>query len=642
MNTRLTKEARAELVRAVRSRYGEAPMQEKRRMLAELIAVTGYHPKSALRLLHQAGATTKTTSARKRAPLYDEAARQALVVLWEASDRVCGKRLKPLLRTLLPAMERHGHVWLESEVREKLMQMSAATIDRLLRDRRIRTKKQRPRRTVSEVRQKIPVRTFGDWHSPNPGAMEIDLVSHSGGVSKGSFVHTLVLTDIATGWTECAPLVVRDGKLIVETLERVRLALPFALRAIDTDNGTEFVNESLVSYCADHGIELTRSRPWLKNDQAWIEQKNGAIVRKALGEHRFEGIGATQCLARLYTALRFFVNFFQTSFKLAEKNRDGSLIRRRYLAPATPCERLLDHPAIPTATKVRLREVADMLDPIRLLEEVRAAQQQLETLAHGGSVLPPRTAEPDLMRFLANLSTARCDVTVQPARVAISLNEAAAVSQRVSKKESGQTDPGAMAKRPENRAKTSTPESSFSLPPEVVRRYPRRQVLDLVWPQVVRWLDACPNLSSAMIFDQLLALYPGRFQPGQVGALERRVKAWREVARMRGVVIGKRKNRQSPGYVRVRRRKDPFEHDWVEICQWLETDPDCTATELLAKLQTQYPARHPNGELRTLQRRVKAWRAEAVRKLIFDVSPQPSIIGNGVASQSSVVEPPPT
>lgn len=649
METKLTREAREELVRAIRQRYRVATSSEERkRMLAEFIAVTGYHPKSAIRVLHQKE-SDQGPQKRCRRPLYDEAARQALIVMWEASDRVCGKRLKPLLRTLLPAMERHGHVRLDPTIREKLLGMSAATIDRLLRAAKAPTKKQRSPRVVSEVRQRIPVRTFGDWHQPDPGAMEMDLVAHCGGVAKGSFVHSLVLTDIATGWTECAPLIVREGTLVVETLERVRKALPFPLHALDTDNGSEFVNESLVRYCAEHGIELTRSRPWLKNDQAWIEQKNGAVVRKMLGDHRYEGIGATQCLGRLYTALRFFVNFFQTSFKLAEKTRDGALVSRRYLAPATPCERLLAHPAIPEGTKARLREVAEMLDPIRLLEEVRAAQSQLAGLAAGGSLEPPRKGEPDLVRFLANLSTAWREGEVRPTHTASAPSvppQPRRVVLSTVMVRPAPAPPMAAAPLPVVQAPTptapplktdasTTPPNLLRPPLAFARRKIRPHAFVMVWPQVTRWLDACPNMSAAMIFEQLQALYPGRFAPGQCAALQRRVRAWREVAVARGVVIGRRMYRKSPTRVWHRTRKDPFEKDWPEICQLLDADPDQNGKELFVQLCAKYPGRYADGQLRTLQRRLKAWRTEAVRKLVFDLQTQP------LAVQTEVGPPPP-
>ena len=145
----------------------------------------------------------------------------------------------------------------------------------------------------------------------------MDLVSHCGEATRGSYLHSLVLTDLASGWTECAPLIVRESTLLVETLDRVRLALPFPLRALDVDNGVEFINKTMIEYCLRNGIELTRSRPYRKNDQAWIEQKNGSVVRKLLGYRRFEGMVACQTLARLYGASRLFVNFFQTLIQVS-------------------------------------------------------------------------------------------------------------------------------------------------------------------------------------------------------------------------------------------------------------------------------------------------------------------------------------
>jgi hypothetical protein len=200
--------------------------------------------------------------------------------------------------------------------------------------------------------------------------------------------------------------VVRESGLLVETLERIRLGLPFALRALDVDNGSEFVNESLIHYCLSHGIELTRSRPYRKNDQAWIEQKNGAVVRKLLGYRRFQGIAAAQAITRLYGASRLFVNFFQPSFKLAEKHRQGAQVSKRYHPPQTPCERLLQAESLPEAARAKLREVASVLDPLKLLEEIRAVQAHLVMLADGEKPPSVIAEPPDLSVFVSSLSSA--------------------------------------------------------------------------------------------------------------------------------------------------------------------------------------------------------------------------------------------
>ena len=268
-------------------------------------------------------------------------------MLWEASDRVCGKRLRALLPILVPALERNGHLKLDETFRSSILGMSAATIDRLPLPARKVTSSRKRRRVVPEARRRMPVRTFADWTEPLPGSMEMDLVAHCGEVNRGSYISSLVITDIASGWTESAPPLMRDSNLVVETLDRIRTRLPFSRRALDVDHGSEFVNERLIEYCLGHGIELTRSRPYRKNDQAWIEQKNGAVVRKLLGYRRFQGIAAVGAITRLYGASRLFVNFIQPSFKLAEKHRQGAQVSKRYHPPqnalrAAPADR--EHP----------------------------------------------------------------------------------------------------------------------------------------------------------------------------------------------------------------------------------------------------------------------------------------------------------
>ena len=230
---------------------------------------------------------------------------------------MCGKRLKALLPLLVPALERHGHLKLNDGVRAKLLATSASTIDRLLAVPRGAVEGRPSRvRAKPAIRRSIPVRTFADWNEPLPGFMEADLVCHGGENVAGSFAHT--------GWTECVALAVREGTLIVEALARLKTIMPFPLPGFDTDNGSEFINEVVLAYCAECGIEFTRSRPYRKNDQAWVEQKNGSVVRRLVGYRRLEGLAGSEALSRLYAASRLFVNFFQPSFKLAEKKRVGA------------------------------------------------------------------------------------------------------------------------------------------------------------------------------------------------------------------------------------------------------------------------------------------------------------------------------
>jgi hypothetical protein len=622
MGTKMTLSARTELTNAVRRRYGAATGAEKRKILDEFIAATGYHEKSAIRALN-AESTVKKRQTRVRPSLYDEAARAALIVLWEASDRVCGKRLRALLPILLPALERNGHLHLADPMRQKILAMSASTIDRLLREPRSATRLRKVRRAMPAARRRVPVRTFADWNEPPPGSMEMDCVAHCGDANRGSYVNSLVLTDIASGWTEAAPLVVRESGLLVETLERVRLGLPFALRALDVDNGSEFVNESLINYCLTHGIELTRSRPWRKNDQAWIEQKNGAVVRKLLGYRRFQGIAAAQAITRLYGASRLFVNFFQPSFKLAEKHRQGAQVSKRYHPPQTPCDRLLQAESIPEAAKIKLREVASALDPLKLLEEIRAMQAHLVALADGGEVPVATPEPPDLSGFVASLSSAWRAGEVRPtfsveAKPRYLRSLQAMVQPDVKRTPKIDTPSATATSSLGPAAKSPKPVSER---PKLVYATPGKHVyhaFTMIWPLVCRRLEGCPSITSAQLFDELCVQFPGRFHPKHVNRLAKRVKQWRQDARARGVALPPTKYRRFSNRPRGR---SPVPYSctahWPEMTQWLEEHPDQTAKELLIEFQARHPGIYRRSHLRTLRRRVQVWRREAIQRLIF-------------------------
>ena len=609
--------ARAELADAIRPQYAAATTREKHRILEGFIAATGYHEKSAIRVLN--GTSFPRSQTRRRLPLYDEAVRGALIVLWEASDRVCGKRLKALLPILIPALERNGHLKLDEQIRPKILSMSAATVDRLLREPRAVGQQKRRRRTEPEPRRRIKMRTFADWGDPSPGSMEMDLVAHCGSINRGSYVHSLVLTDIASGWTEAAPLVVREGTLVVETLERIRCGLPFALRALDVDNGTEFVNEKLIDYCLGHGIELTRSRPYRKNDQAWIEQKNGSVVRRLLGYRRFEGLAAARSITRLYGASRLFVNFFQPSFKLAAKYRDGAKVAKRYHPPQTPCERLLQADSVPAAVKNELLEVSAKLDPLKLLEEIRAIQAYLSVLADGDAP-PPMTGDPpDLAAFVANLSSAWHAGEVRPT---FSL-EAKPRYLRGLQRTPVQDCIVAPAT-----ASSRTKPPSVTPPVEQPRQKPcpvyaepglaSPHALRMVWPIVCRRLESLPSINASQLFDELCVRFPGRFTRRQYKSLLRRVHLWREDARERGVVIGSKTYRLSD---KPRgRRPEVFREHWAEMTACLENQPDQTALELLVEFQARYPGQYSIRQLSSLQRRVRTWRKQAVERLVNEVT----------------------
>ena len=252
--------------------------------------MTGHHRKHGIRLLGQSGNDREQQPAVKKGRrIYDEAVRQAVIVVWEAADRICGKRLKAALPHLVESMDRHGHLDLDPRVRQRLLAASAATLDRLLQPIRTPVGRQLRRRRNQSPGRNIPIRTFADWNAPPPGFLEIDLVVHSGGPLSGSFIHSLVATDIRTGWTKAVPLLAKEQSPIVEGLEAIGQRLPFRIRGNDSDNDSAFINETLIKYCVDRGIEFTRSRAYRSNDQAWIEQKNGSVVRRFVGHDRYSG-----------------------------------------------------------------------------------------------------------------------------------------------------------------------------------------------------------------------------------------------------------------------------------------------------------------------------------------------------------------
>ncbi len=379
MHNTISKPTRSELLEALRERYHQAPKSEKTKVLDEFVAVAGCHRKHAIRLLTTPSPAAPTTPVVARR-MYDEAVRQALIVLWEAADRICGKRLKAVLPDLVTSLEQHGHLGLDPTVRQRLLTASAATLDRLLASVRSTASGRKKRKRATKPSQQIPVRTFADWNEPVPGFLEIDFVSHGGSSMQGVFLWSLVATDVCSGWTEMVPLLAREQSLVTEGLEVIRRQFPVPILGIDSDNDSAFINDTLLAYCQQQHLEFTRSRAYQKNDQAWIEQKNGAIVRRFVGYDRLAGVVAGQCLAGLFQAVRLFVNCFQPSFKLRSKTRVGAKVKKTYHPPATPCARLLAHASVTETAKERLRSARDHLDPLELLHRIREAQAALVAL----------------------------------------------------------------------------------------------------------------------------------------------------------------------------------------------------------------------------------------------------------------------
>jgi hypothetical protein len=379
----MSTKSKRELLSTVSPRYVLATAADKTRILDEFIATTGYHRKYALELLNHPPPPRLPAGKRPRAKTYTLAVQRVLVQLWEIADRICSKRLVPSLPDLIDALERHGELALDPPTRQLLLALSPATADRLLAPAR-RAALPHGRTTTkpgSLLKHQIPIRTFADWDDAQPGFLEIDLVGHGGESASGEYLHSLVLTDIATQWTECVALRNRGEQGVCTAIADTRSLLPVPMLGLDSDNGGEFINHLLVRYCEREEITFTRCRPYKKNDQCHVEQKNYTLVRRSVGYDRYEGQEAYAALVALYAPLRLYTNYFQPSVRLAEKTRDGAKVRKRYDDARTPYQRLLTAPQVKAAVKRGLRAEYRTLNPAALRREIEAAQEALWRLA---------------------------------------------------------------------------------------------------------------------------------------------------------------------------------------------------------------------------------------------------------------------
>ncbi len=490
MEKSLSYQARREVLHQMAPRYRQASPSQKRTLLEAFIATTGYVHKYARWLLNHAE-EVQQTHGRSQHRRYGPEVQHALFLVWNAANRICAKRLMPFIPTLIEALERHEHLHLTEECRSQLLSMSAATADRLLSSqRKLGLQGLSTTRAGTLLKQQIPIRTFQQWKETQPGFLEADLVAHCGMDIEGGYLYTLTLTDVTTGWTECLPLLHRSQEAVLVALQRACALFPFPILGIDTDNGGEFINEVLIAYCEQEHLTFTRGRPSLKNDQCFVEQKNGAIVRQVVGYDRFVGEHAYRQLTELYRALRLYVNCFQPSMKLLSKQRDGKKVRYVYDPAKTPLQRLLLSGILHVGQQHELNAVVQSLDPVRLFHQLEKLQKALFRCAVEGNP------------FVANASSL-------PIRVF-------AVEQ--CRSELGPVE-------------GSIPDPSGKLPALYQEQEQRKRVLGWrrshkdpfkgEWERIISWLQANPERSSGDIFRELQRLSPGRYQPLQIRTLQR-------------------------------------------------------------------------------------------------------------------------
>lgn len=363
--------SKRELVETIRPRYLKAPRKEKSSIIDEFIAITGNHRKYAIRLLRRGyPARKKKRSGRKKK--YQGEVVQALAQIWEICGRICSKRIKPFLPEMVAVLERHKEMELKAEVKELLLSMSCATIDRCLQKERF--EKKRGKSTTKPgtlLRKAIAVKTFADWNEDRPGFMEVDLVAHCGGSMEGQFCYTLTAVDISTGWTECLAVKNRTQEVVFEQIIQLRERLPFPLLGLDSDNGGEFINDMLYRYCLKEKITFTRSRPYRKNDQAHVEQKNWSVVRRTVGYDRYETPEQLSLLQSIYTDLRCYVNFFQPVLKsIGRKQLEQGKFIKVYDRAATPLQRTLQAQEIYVQSKARLIYDYVQCNPVALKNKI--------------------------------------------------------------------------------------------------------------------------------------------------------------------------------------------------------------------------------------------------------------------------------
>jgi hypothetical protein len=364
----------------LQARYRKASKKERSAMLNEFVKTTGYNRKYAIDVLNGKRKRAKGPIRRPRRTRYGVEEAQALLSLWELFDGIHSKRLRAAMDVELPGLYDDGFLPVSAECYHKLLKISPATIDRLLRGRRPQGRKSRGfTKPGTLLKDRIPIRTWADWNEDQPGFCEMDLVDHSGGriIRGADHAWTLCFTDVHTAWTECVAVRNKAQVHVFEAIQVARQRLPFPLLGIDSDNGSEFINDQLYRYCAQEEITFTRGRAGKKNDNAYVEQKNWSVVRRAVGYHRYDTPIQLDLLNRLYAVMHFYVNFFLPVAKLKEKSRVGSKVKKRYDEPQTPYARVLNNPDVSEEHKALLRETYALLDLVYLRQQIDGLQDKL-------------------------------------------------------------------------------------------------------------------------------------------------------------------------------------------------------------------------------------------------------------------------
>jgi hypothetical protein len=392
---RLTMEERRSVTAVVAKRYQKATKKEKGTIIGEYTQLTGYNRCYAAFLLRNHGRRMRVNDntvlvgdcrkkvKRTRGKTYDDEVVRVLKKIWLIMGFICGKRLKPALKEVIPILERYKEIELDKTIREKLSKISAATIDRVLApDRKKRSLRQRARtKPGTLLKHQIPIRTFCEWDEQRPGFVEIDLVGHEGGDPGGEYIQTLDMTDVCTGWTETQAVKNKARVWVFGALKEIIRRIPFKLLGIDSDNGSEFINSHLYGYCEQEKITFTRARAYRKNDNCYVEQKNYSVVRRWVGYNRYDTAQQLRLLNQLYSRLRLYTNYFLPVMKLEERIRVGSKVKKKYDQPRTPYQRVLESPLVEKEHKKKLNQEYSKLNPAELRRQISSLQIKLRRMA---------------------------------------------------------------------------------------------------------------------------------------------------------------------------------------------------------------------------------------------------------------------
>ncbi|MBC8299172.1 MAG: transposase family protein [Pelagibacterales bacterium] len=531
MTQKLSLSVKKMLINKIKDKYKKAKKKDKAFIIDDVVELTNYKRKYAI---HQLNNIKKVINRNKRNgnnKKYTEEIKEALVKVWYASNRICSKRLAGFLPEMVQIMHDKNHLNLEDKNKKLLATISASSIDRLLKTERALKKRRGKSSTnsVSLLQHKIAVKTFNSEEEKLPGKFEVDLVAHCGTTTDGSFLNTLVMTDFCSQWTEFFPLITKSANEVIAALKEAQTTIPFSILGIDTDNGSEFINNALYDFCKKQDIEFTRSRPYKKNDQAHVEEKNGSIIRKVTGYNRFEGFAAEQSLYNLYKKLRLYINYFQPSLKLKSRIRDGGKVTKIYDEAKTPYRRLLNS-NISEKIKNNLAMEYDSLDPVNLLSQVQELQK--EFMKHAWE--KEKKLQEDYDKKIQEIKNDCKEIKKAVADGDMQLLE----NEAMNLKNINDYNPKKSLKNIENNFKNIKLESyKFTRKPR--KKSPlkkdeliKNDVFKEVWnDDVVIELNNNNGIAATEILNKLICKYPKKFHVNQIRTFQRRVAQWRELKR---------------------------------------------------------------------------------------------------------------